>query len=146
MVYQALKEEFRGGDTHANRAFAGQIVPGVKSMDRSSSYPDVICNCKFPMTEFKPWIRLTDAERKRLTKLDRALLMRVRFFRLRLRNPMIGDPPLSASKCRNIYNDAQDNGRILCADCLETTITDLDFRVYEQAYVWDGIEYLACWQ
>ena len=145
-VYQALREEFRGGDTHANRAFAGQIVPGVRSMDRSSSYPDVLVNCKFPMTEFRRWIRLTDTERIRLTKLDRALLMRVRFYNLHLRNPLIGDPPLSASKCRNIYNDAQDNGRILCAACLETTITDLDFRIYEQAYVWEGIEYIDCWQ
>lgn len=147
-VYKALREEFRGGDTHANRHFANQIIDGaqVKSMDRSSSYPDVIVNCKFPMGQFKRWIKLTDNERIRLTKLGRALLMRVRFYRLRIKNPSIGDPQLSASKCRKLYNDSQDNGRILYADYLETTINDIDYKVYETAYAWDDIEYIDCWQ
>lgn len=145
-VFRALREEFRGGDTHANRYFAGDIVPGVKSMDRSSSYPDVIVNCRFPMGKFKRWIRLCDAERKRLMNLDRALLMRVCFYNLRLIHPTIGDPPLSFSKCRNVYNHALDNGRILRADVLETTINDIDWIVYSQAYGWDHVEYLDAWQ
>ena len=145
-VFCALREEFRGGDTHANRYFAGDIVPGVRSMDRSSSYPDVIVNCRFPMTKFKRWIRLTDSERKRLIKLDRALLMRVRFTNIRLRKPTIGDPPISFSKCREVINHVLDNGRILYAESLETTINDVDWIVYESAYQWDQIEYLDCWQ
>lgn len=144
-VYKALREEFRGGDTHANRYYSGDITPNVHSMDRSSSYPDVLVNCKFPMSRFRPWIRKTEAERKRLTKLDMALLMRVRFVGIRLRRYTLGDPPLSFSKCRQVINHSLDNGRILRADHLITTITDLDFRIYEQAYVWDSIEYLACW-
>lgn len=145
-VFRALREEFRGGDTHANRYFAGDLVPGVKSMDRSSSYPDVIVNCRFPMGKFKRWIRMCDAERKRLMNLDRALLMRVRFYNIRLVHPTIGDPPLSFSKCRRVLNHALDNGRILRADVLETTINDIDWIVYSQAYGWDRVEYLDAWQ
>lgn len=145
-VFRALREEFRGGDTHANRYFSGDIVPNVKSMDRSSSYPDVIVNCRFPMSKFKRWIRLCESERKRLVKLDRALLMRVRFHNLRLKHPTIGDPPISFSKCRNVVNHVLDNGRILYAEWLETTINDVDWTVYESAYKWDHIEYLDGWQ
>lgn len=145
-VFRALREEFRGGDTHANRYFSGEIVPDVHSMDRSSSYPDVIVNCRFPMSKWKPWVRLTDSERKRLIKLDRALLMRVCFHNLRLRQPTIGDPPLSFSKCRSCIGHCLDNGRILRAEYLETTINDIDFQVYASAYSWDKITYLDCWQ
>lgn len=144
-VYKALREEFRGGDTHGSRFFVGDIVKNVRSMDRSSSYPDVLVNCRFPMSKFRPWVRRSEAERKRLLKLDMALLMRVRIHGLRLRKITLGDPPLSFSKCRRVINHSLDNGRILRADMLETTITDIDFRIYEQAYVWDEIEYLACW-
>ena len=145
-VFRALKEEFRGGDTHANRYFAGDIVPNVKSMDRSSSYPDVIVNCRFPMGKFRRWSRLSDTERKRLLKLDRALLMRVRFFNIRLRKPTLGDPPLSYSKCRSVIDHALDNGRILCARYLETTVNDIDWIIYEQAYEWEDVDFIDAWQ
>ena len=42
--FRALREEFRGGDTHANRYLAGEILENVWSWDRSSSYPDVLVN------------------------------------------------------------------------------------------------------
>ena len=145
-VFRALREEFRGGDTHANRYFSGEIVHDVHSMDRSSSYPDVIVNCRFPMGKFRRWVRKCESERKRLLKLDMALLMRVRFHNFRLRKPTMGDPPLSFSKCRNVGDPkALDNGRILLAACLETTINDIDWIIYEQAYQWDDVEYLDCW-
>lgn len=144
-VYRVLREEFRGGDTHANRYFAGDLVTGVKSMDRSSSYPDVIVNCRFPMGKFRRWIRLCDAERKRLLSLDKALLMRVRFYNIRLIHPTLGDPPLSFSKCRRVIGQCLDNGRILRAAVLETTINDIDWIVYSQAYGWDRVDYLDCW-
>ena len=44
-IFQMLREAFRGGNTHASRHVAGEIITDVHSYDRSSSYPDVICNC-----------------------------------------------------------------------------------------------------
>ena len=49
-VFEMLQEAFRGGNTHANRYYAGLILENVKSADRSSSYPDVQVNCKYPMS------------------------------------------------------------------------------------------------
>jgi len=58
-VYDLLEEAFRGGDTHANRYYSGTVIRadgkkilGIGSYDRSSSYPDVVLNCVFPMTRF----------------------------------------------------------------------------------------------
>lgn len=37
-TYRMLREAFRGGNTHANRYYAGVVLHGYKSADRSSSY------------------------------------------------------------------------------------------------------------
>ena len=80
-VYRALRQAFRGGDTHCNRYYAGAILENVWSMDRSSSYPDVVCNCQFPMSSFKRAARCDIREVDRLRRLNRALLIRARFHR-----------------------------------------------------------------
>lgn len=80
-VYRALRQAFRGGDTHCNRYYAGAILENVRSMDRSSSYPDVVCNCQFPMSSFKRAARCDVREVDRLRRLNRALLIRARFHR-----------------------------------------------------------------
>lgn len=143
--YRALREEFGGGDTHANRYMAGEILPDVGSWDRSSSYPDVLVNCRYPMSPWRRWSRLSVKELHRLKKLDMALLMRVRFTGLRLRSPTLGDPPLSYSKCRRCDVYRLDNGRVLYAESLETTINDVDLIRLQDAYCWDEMEILAGW-
>ena len=52
-LYPLLRDVFRGGDTHCNRYYSGFILEDVKSADRSSSYPDVMCNCQFPRGAFR---------------------------------------------------------------------------------------------
>ena len=41
---------------------------------------------------------------------------------------------ISLSKCRSISNGKYDNGRVISADELTTTITDVDFKLILQAY------------
>lgn len=52
-TFELLRQAFRGGNTHANRHMNSITLEGVKSYDRSSSYPDVQLNCRFPITPFK---------------------------------------------------------------------------------------------
>lgn len=48
--YLCLVDAFRGGNTHANRAAAGQIIPDISSYDFASSYPAaIIAYDGFPM-------------------------------------------------------------------------------------------------
>lgn len=43
-LYSLMRRAFRGGDTHCNRYYVDDIIEDVNSVDRSSSYPDVLCN------------------------------------------------------------------------------------------------------
>ena len=47
------------------------------------------------------------------------------------------DHPISYSKCSNIVHPVLDNGRIVCADSLCTTITDCDWETYKHFYTWE---------
>ena len=138
-TYKALREAFRGGNTHANRYFAGDIVENVHSADRSSSYPAVMCNCEFPMTEFVPILPKDlnkDYIARCVTIRHKALLLRIGIKNLALRDKFWGCPYLSKDKCRNIHKaiDTEDNGRILEAEYLETTVTDIDLKIIMEEY------------
>ena len=138
-TYKALREAFRGGNTHANRYYAGDIVENVHSADRSSSYPAVMCNCEFPMTEFVPILPKDlnkDYIARCVTIRHKALLLRIGIKNLALRDRFWGCPYLSKDKCRNIHKavDTEDNGRILEAEYLETTVTDIDLKIIMEEY------------
>lgn len=138
-LYKALREAFRGGNTHANRYYTDDIIHNVHSADRSSSYPAVICNCEFPMSVFIPILKsdLNMGYIRRCIRIrHKALLLRIGIKKLRLRNPFDGCPYLSKDKCRNIIKalETEDNGRILLADYLETTVTDIDLQIIQKQY------------
>lgn len=138
-LYTALREAFRGGNTHANRYYAGDIIENVHSADRSSSYPAVMCNCEYPMSVFVPILPkdLNSGYIARCIKIrHKALLLRIRIENLSLRDSFWGCPYLSKDKCRNIVKgiNTEDNGRILSADSLETTITDIDLKIIMEEY------------
>lgn len=146
-LYEMLREAFRGGNTHANRFYAGQVLHGVSSYDRSSSYPDVQINCKFPVRRFiheQPPITL-DRYRHLTEVRKKAVVMRIALEDVRLRDDMTGCPYLPIDKCRRVDKRTlgADNGRILQTAYLETTVTDVDFRIIEKQYQWSDMRILA---
>lgn len=145
-IYTLLREAFRGGNTHANRFFAGRVLDGVRSYDRSSSYPDVQINCQFPVGPFyfveEPTFgKVRDLYKRR----GKALLMRIALWGVELRDELDGCPYIPVDKCRHLTNYAPDNGRVLNADYLEMTVTDVDFRIIEAHYTWEDIEITDCY-
>ena len=138
-LYKALRDAFRGGNTHANRYYAGDIIENVHSADRSSSYPAVMCNCEFPMTKFTPILKNDlnkDYIARCITIRHKALLLRIGIKNLRLRDPYWGCPYLSKDKCKNCHDvvDTFENGRILSAYYIETTVTDIDLKIIMEEY------------
>ena len=132
-LYYLLREAFRGGNTHANRFYVGDILTNVNSADRSSSYPDVIINDRFPVTKFVKASRVDMDD-------GGAWLVRLRLYGVRLRDKYWGFPYLSLSKCwyrRDVMND---NGRVLQAAEVGITVTDVDWRIIEYQYKWDKLE------
>lgn len=139
-VFQILREAFRGGNTHCNRYYTGLIMEKVRSIDRVSAYPDVQINKLFPMS---PWIKEEDPTAERITRIifkqHRACIMRCGFTRIRLKNPLWGCPYIPKHKCRNLTRHDNDNGRILDADYLEISLTDIDLKIILQEYDFDEI-------
>ena len=143
-IYDMLRESFRGGDTHASRFFSGQIVRNAHSADRSSSYPDIVCNCQFPVGPF--FVEKEVLSKEKVLELiqvrEKAVLMRVAISGITLADPLLPMPYLSTNKCRNLIKEQTDNGRVLSADYLETTITDVDLRILLREYKWTDIVFM----
>lgn len=151
-LYVALREAFRGGNTHASRFFTGDTIHNVHSADRSSSYPAVMCNCEYPMSIF---IRIAESDLNlnyiaRCIKIrHKALLLRIKIENLELKDPYWPCPYLTKDKCRDLHMSVlatekrgarekifyhEDNGRILKAASLETTVTDIDLQIIMNEY------------
>ena len=141
-IYEMCREAFRGGNTHANRFFADQIVKNVHSVDRSSSYPDVLVNRKFPVGRFYEIGEVSEKRYRELMYHNRAILARVRFYGIKLRRYDWGSPYLSKDRCRYIQGARYDNGRVMNAAFLETTITDVDFKIIEEEYEWESVRFV----
>lgn len=139
-VYKLLREAFRGGDTLANRWHSGDILENISSVDIVSSYPSSLLMNKYPMTRF---IKEDVNDFNELIEdKEKALLFRVRFNNIDVNDMLQGHTYLSIDKCRNIKGGTIANGRIIRADSLETTITDIDFNIINRRYVYDRMEIL----
>lgn len=129
-VYELLRQAFRGGNTHANRFFIGQLLTNVKSIDRSSSYSSEMVNRLYPISEFKKASGNIDYYLKK----GKACLFIVELEGVSLKNDLWGCPYLPLHKCRNVEKAIIDNGRILSAVHLEITITDVDYKILIKEY------------
>lgn len=145
-IYKLLRMAFRGGNTHANRYYSNQILKGVKSFDMASAYPAVMCTCMYPMG---PFYEVEDCSPARLHSLifkqNRAVLMRIAFWNIKLKDEFDGCPYISRDKCSNLYKGKFDNGRVLEAEYLELGLTDLDFRIILKHYDWTASNIIECY-
>lgn len=139
-IYKILRKAFRGGNTHANRYYSGLILGNVKSADRSSSYPDVICNCKFPMTRFRKIPTPNIWKVEEMMKDRRALVFTILLHDVELSDPYNGFPYISVAKCAACVRSGNDNGRVLNADFIEMTVTDIDWRIIKKQYDFSDVQ------
>lgn len=136
--YSQLKRAFQGGFTHANAHYVGKILEKVGSHDFTSSYPAVMVLEKFPMGKST---LITDGINEK--ELRELLLTHCCMFDIEiwgLMPKLFQDHPISRYKCWVCDNAVVDNGRIVMAEHIATTITEQDFFVYTEFYDWDRIE------
>lgn len=136
-TYLQLKVAFMGGFTHANANYSGQTLNDVSSIDFTSSYPAVMVSEKFPMSKFIPE-KLTDLKHFETLRKTKALIFDIQFTNIRPR--ITQENYISESKCRNLKKAVINNGRISSAENLETTLTEIDMTIMEQAYTWDSFK------
>lgn len=120
-VYNLLVQAFAGGYTHGNWIYCDTVMENVDSWDFTSSYPYVLVTHKYPSTEFKK-CNITRAERMS-TRFAYLLVVKFKNIKCKYFNTFI-----SRSKCTSIKNSVDDNGRVMQAEELTITLTDIDFR------------------
>lgn len=158
--YDDLEQLFAGGWTHANMHYAEKTVRNVIMRDFASSYPAVMCSRTFPTGE---WEECTEADRVLYASIDinsrpYHYYVDVEFFGVvcRMQNTF-----WSASKITetdrwkitddygNTINDAaiiRDNGKILVAQRVRMTMTDLDFERFCRVYDYEDMVVHRCYK
>lgn len=143
-VYWLERHAFRGGDTHANRYYAGLILERVHSVDLSSSYPAQQCMGLYPIGEWVHghcnWGCVISSLRH-----NTPFLCLLHFERIKLRDPSWGCPYISISKCLKLADYDSDNGRVLNADSVAIVVTDVDLRIILDEYEWDSVSVADIW-
>ena len=141
--YLLAVECFQGGFTHANSFNVGLIFNDVASEDLTSAYPaTMVLDRNYPMGKGTYIAKPTPEEITKLLKLYAC------FFRIRIWGIMSkfkGDNFLSFSKCRNVRNCEKDNGRVLSAEYLETSITDIDLDILRAFYDFEKVQIFDFW-
>ena len=139
--YAELKRAFQGGFTHAGALKAMKTLEYVGSADLTSSYPTVELSERFPMSSFK-YVDIYSMKEFEYYRKHNCIIFNVRF--TGLDSKTLYESPLAFSKCRNIINARVNNGRIVSADQVETTITEVDFEIFTWFYTWDNIAVGEC--
>lgn len=129
--FRQLLRAFQGGFTHANACQVRRVHEGVTSYDFTSSYPTVMCSRQFPMSKAEFLPHLTKEEFKSSVKLY-CCLFDIEIFDLEATTFI--DHPLSFSRCFQIKDYVVDNGRVVSAGHLVTTMTEQDYFIFLQFY------------
>ena len=126
--YRYMMEAFFGGDVHGNYYLADRLLHGVRSCDFASSYPWVMLSCRFPVTYF---VRVNKMRERFMRNPNYCYLVTFDAFGIvsKLHNTF-----LSSSRCRMVLKPVIDNGRIVKADFVQCTMTNLDFEMFQDYY------------
>lgn len=130
-IFTTLEKCFMGGYTHANfRAVASGLFTHVKSYDFTSSYPAVMCRCKFPMGKFVRVVRNFD---KYLYSPEWCSIGRFRLTNIQAKCDLCY---LSKHKLitGTVKNARVSNGRLYSADCVEIYLTNIDVQTVKMMY------------
>lgn len=135
--YRQLKRAFQGGFTHANAFYSGKVLKDVASFDFTSSYPTVMIAEKFPMSKGE-LVEVKDEETFRRNIRLYCCLFDVEI--IGLESEILYENYLSFSRCWGVRNATLNNGRVVRADKLYTTITEQDFMIIQKFYTWESFK------
>lgn len=142
--YKVLRRAFSGGFVHGSIFHLFDVIPNVATIDFNSSYPAVAVRKRhFPASKGRS-IKIKNSEHFR-----ECLNLYCCVFDIVLENvtPLTFiDNPISSSKCLYISDDAVlNNGRVVFAQKIALTVTDLDFKIFEKYYKWDSMKIGEFW-
>lgn len=130
--YALLCDCFMGGYTHSNAVHTNVVLDNICSKDISSSYPTVMCLEKYPMTYFEETIPCNDYFNN--DNYSYIITFDVEHLRSKRWNTW-----LSFSKCAKIKGYSLDNGRVLKADYVQLSLTNIDYEMFQLCYDFENL-------
>lgn len=112
------------------------IAGPIDSVDFTSSYPAQILANKYPMSRGQK-VDVHDKKEFEVYLTNNCCIFTVMFTNIRVKETVY-DGILSRSKCVDVVSCKLNNGRIMKADRLTTTITNVDFDCLKAFYDWDS--------
>lgn len=132
--YLQLRRAFQGGFTHASVLYSGRTIHDVDSYDFTSSYPTVMLCEKFPMSVSR-LVEISNRDELEDYCSKYCCLFDVEF--VEIEPKYLFEDYISISRCRNVSNAVVNNGRVVSADRLTTTITEQDYMLIKALYNWE---------
>ena len=136
--YEQMQRAFMGGFTHASALYSGKTMYDVGSADLTSSYPYAMVAQYYPMTKGVFIGRIEDDKSFNYYLNKYCCLFDIEFTNLKPKEEY--ENPLSYSHCKITGNYIVNNGRVVSADKMITTLTELDFDTVQKFYTWDSIK------
>lgn len=130
------EECFRGGNTASSRFYCNDLLKKVGSYDLSSSYPYQMMAKKYPMGAF---IKYTISNEKELKHLNSAYctIGRYCFTNVKVKKnvpiPYIPVSKITTNNCTAF------NGRVLKADYVNISLTNIDYEIIKSQYEFDEL-------
>lgn len=138
--FDLMQRAFQGGFTHCNAYHMGDTMENVASYDFTSSYPYVMVSEKFPMSG---GVKVKVDTEEQAEKYFQKYLAIFDVCFINLMPIDTNDSPLSSSKCYKKVNVVENNGRVVSADLVATSLTNIDWQVMKQFYKWDSVKFGA---
>lgn len=131
--YTQLHRAFQGGFVHVNAFYSGVVTHDLEHEDFTSSYPATLVAEQFPMGSGELY------QIKSKEDLEKNLRLYCCLFELEvwdLKSKLTQENYLSMSRCRQVETPVVNNGRLVSADHLITTVTEQDFMIIRTFYGW----------
>lgn len=140
--YNLLKRAFQGGFTHANARYVNRLQQHVSSYDFTSSYPFVMISEMFPMGRGFLVKNMT-ADKYNLYNRKHLMVFNLKLIGVSPR--VMADNPISISRCISVKNPIVNNGRVVYADELVLSATNIDLEIYLRFYNVEHAEISQCY-
>lgn len=138
--YYQMERAFAGGFTHASALHANKVLRDLGSADLTSSYPYHMCAEYYPMTSFRYIGYVDNNDLFNFYLRNYCCMFDVTF--VNLKASVLFENPISRSRCIIDHNETfkTNNGRIVSASRLTTTLTELDWDTIYKFYDWDEVQ------
>lgn len=148
--FKKLCKLFQGGWTHANATKVNKIYEDVRAFDFASSYPSVMTNARMPVSEFK---ECDKSEFDALASQDLETADYRWFAKVKIYNQnsivmsKLQNTYWSTSKCEEIEGTPIiDNGRLKACQSFTAYVTDLDYDIIKNTYIYSDVEVLELYK